>query len=71
MIEQALTDTPKAQHIADNNLSVSKGLSMDVIASMHMGLLEQVEKKRFFVLRNSNKQALWLRPRYEFQAEGE
>lgn len=71
MIEQVLTDTPKAQHIADNNLSVSKGLSMDVIASMHMGLLEQVEKKRFFVLRNSNKQALWLRPRYEFQAEGE
>lgn len=61
-IHKALSMSDKAQQIADNNLSISSGLSMDVIASMHMGLLERVAQKRFFVLRNSTKRALWLRP---------
>ncbi len=62
-IDKALSMPEKAQQIADSNLSVSKGLSMDVIASMHMGLLERVAHQRFFALRNSTKRALWLRPR--------
>lgn len=61
-IDKALSMPDKAQQIADSNLSVSKGLSMDVIAAMHMALLEGVERGRFFKLRKSTKRALWLRP---------
>jgi len=62
-IDKALSMPEKAQYIADSNHAVSKGLSMDVIASMHMGLLERVANRRFFAMRNSTKRALWLRPR--------
>ncbi len=62
-IDKALSMPEKAQQIADSNLSVSKVLSMDIIAAMHMRLLEGVERCRFYKLRNSTKRALWLRPR--------
>lgn len=62
-IDKALSMPEKAQQIADNNLSVSKGLSMDVIAAMHLSLLDRVALNRFFTLRNSTKKVLWLRPR--------
>ncbi len=62
-IDKALSMSEKAQEIADNNLSISKGLSMDVIAAMHLGLLERVSQHRFFALRHSTKRTLWLRPR--------
>ncbi len=61
-IEKGMDLSNKAQQIADRNLSVSRGLSMDTIAAMHVGLLERIAKKRFFVLRDSTKRALWLRP---------
>lgn len=61
-IDKGIELAGKAQQVADSNLSVSKGLSMDVIAAMHKGLLDRVACKRFYKIRTSNKRALWLRP---------
>jgi len=54
------------RRIGQIETSIEGGLSTDVITSMHMGLLERAATKRFFVLRNSTKRALWLRPRYSY-----
>ncbi len=62
-IDKTFAMQDKAQQIADSNLTVSAGLSMDVIAVMHLALLERIAYKRFFTLRNSKERALWLRPK--------
>lgn len=61
-IRKALEMTDKSQDIADSNLRISQGVTMDTVAAVQLRLLERTAAGRFFSTRTSTKRALWLKP---------
>ena len=61
-LEQAILDcfnAPNRAHkIAKDNLAVSKGVTMDTVASIQFQLLKQVKVKKFYELRQAKNAAL-------------
>ena len=67
-LEHAILDcfnTPvHAQNIADENLTVSKGVTMNTVASIQFQLLKQTKVKRFKTLRHAENSALKVQQNY-------
>lgn len=63
-IRKSLELAEKSQDIADNNLRISEGVTMDTVAAVQIRLLERVAGKRFYAVRTSTKRALWLKPNF-------
>ena len=61
-IDKGLSLSEKAQDMADKNLSVSKGVTMDTVAAVQVSLLNRLVDQKYFELRQSEKRALWLKP---------
>ena len=61
-IDKGLSLSEKAQDMADKNLSISSGVTMDTVASVQMSLLKGLQDRKYFKLRQSDKRALWLKP---------
>ncbi|MEP1230173.1 MAG: glycosyltransferase, partial [Litorimonas sp.] len=61
-LEQAILDCfnapNRAQIIAEDNLAVSKGVTMDTVVSIQFQLLKQVKVKKFYELRQAKHAAL-------------
>ena len=61
-LEQAILDCfnepNRAQRIAEDNLAVSKGVTMNTVASIQFQLLKQVKIKKFYELRRAKNTAL-------------
>ncbi len=62
-IEQGLSKTKTAQSMADNNLDVSKGVTMDTVAAAQLRLLRRAHKGRFLKMRHSDNKVVSLRPK--------
>lgn len=67
-LEQAIlecfTSPSSAQMIADENLDVSKGVTMNTVASIQFQLLKQVKAKKFKSLRQAKNSALKIQQNY-------
>lgn len=57
-IKEALTKPVAAQSIADNNLNVSKGVTMNTVASIQLQLLQKAKTKKFNRLRRAKNSAV-------------
>lgn len=76
--EQSLTETirkslemkEKSQNIADNNLRISEGVTMDTVAAVQIRLLQRTSPERFYSVRTSTKRALWLKPNFHSSNKG-
>ncbi len=63
-IRKSLEMNEKSQDIADNNLRISEGVTMDTVAAVQVRLLERIAQGRFFSIRTSTKRAIWLKPNF-------
>ena len=57
-IMNCLSDTQTAQSLADNNVDISKGVTMNTVASIQLQLLRKAKAKKFHKLRRANNSAL-------------
>lgn len=60
-IEECLENVELGQEFAKNNLHVSKGVTMETVASIQMQLLKKTKAGKFNVLRKAKNSALHLR----------
>lgn len=63
-ILECFEDPIRSQAYADNNLSVSKGVTMNTVASIQFQLLKQVKRKTFKQLRQAQNAALKIQQNY-------
>jgi len=57
-ILKCLSDTQTAQSYADNNIDISKGVTMNTVASIQLQLLRKVKTRKFHKLRRAKNSAL-------------
>jgi len=57
-IMKCLSDTQTAQSLADNNVDISKGVTMNTVASIQLQLLRKAKTRKFNKLRRANNSAL-------------
>jgi len=55
---KCLSDTQTAQSLADNNVDISKGVTMNTVASIQLQLLRKAKTRKFNKLRRANNSAL-------------
>jgi len=60
-IQNCLKDSRHAKSYAQNNIDVSKAVSMQTVASVQLQLLKQVQKGRFNHLRRAQNSALHMK----------
>ncbi len=63
-IAECLSNLDAAQSHADNNLVISKGVTMNTVASIQLQLLRKTKSGRFNQLRNTKNSALHIRETY-------
>lgn len=64
-ITECLKSEDRAQAFAQNNLDVSKGVTMQTVASIQLQLLRKVKTGKFNNLRNARNTALHIRENYK------
>jgi len=57
-ILKSLSDGLTAQSIADNNIDISKGVTLNTVASIQLQLLKKVKTRKFYKLRRAKNSAL-------------
>lgn len=60
-IKQCLEDDAFAQSLAQNNIDVSKGVTMSTVASIQLQLLKQIKSGKFKKLRRAKNSAVMIR----------
>jgi len=63
-IIESLNTPSRSQSIADDNLDVSKGVTMDTVASIQFQLLQRAKDKSFNKLRSAKNSALLIQQNY-------
>ena len=58
VIMKCLSDSQAAQSFADNNIDISKGVTMNTVASIQLQLLRKVKTRKFHKLRRAKNSAL-------------